>query len=310
MICGLALLIIASSSFAGTQCRGQGLELQVLGSGGPELTDARASSGYILWVDGRSRLLVDAGPGVSVAFERSGARFEELDAILLTHLHVDHSASLPAFVKGSYFTDRKRDLPVIGPAGDGAFPSTTAFLERMFGADGAYAYLFDYLPGSQPARSGAYLLRGMDVPLDGKRTTEVFRQGELHVSAIAVPHGIVPAVAYRVAWGEHRISFSGDTRADDGALEKLADRSELLVAHNAIPDSAGGIARKLHVAPEGIGQVARAARVARLVLSHRMKRTLGKEDETLAGIRRHYAGPVAFADDGDCFALSAEDSEQ
>jgi hypothetical protein len=32
-----------------------------------------------------------------------------------------------------------------------------------------------------------------------------------------------------------------------------------------------------------------------------MLRTLGKEEETLAAIRKEYAGPVTFADDLSCF---------
>jgi ribonuclease BN (tRNA processing enzyme) len=45
------------------------------------------------------------------------------------------------------------------------------------------------------------------------------------------------------------------------------------------------------------------AHVRQLVLSHRMLRTLGKENETQAEIRRRYSGPIAFANDLDCFAV-------
>jgi ribonuclease BN (tRNA processing enzyme) len=49
--------------------------------------------------------------------------------------------------------------------------------------------------------------------------------------------------------------------------------------------------------------IAGDAHVKQLVLSHRMLRTLGKEKETEAEIRRRYSGPMAFADDLDCFAV-------
>ena len=39
---------------------GRGLVLQVLGSGGPVADDDRASSAYLVWHDGRARVLVDA----------------------------------------------------------------------------------------------------------------------------------------------------------------------------------------------------------------------------------------------------------
>jgi hypothetical protein len=55
--------------------------------------------------------------------------------------------------------------------------------------------------------------------------------------------------------------------------------------------------------PSVIGQIAGEARVKRLVLSHRMLRTLGKEKETQAEIGKKFSGPVEFANDLDCFAV-------
>jgi ribonuclease BN (tRNA processing enzyme) len=55
--------------------------------------------------------------------------------------------------------------------------------------------------------------------------------------------------------------------------------------------------------PSVIGTTAANVHAKQLVLSHRMLRTLGKEKETEAEIRRHYAGPIAFANDLDCFAV-------
>jgi len=50
-----------------------------------------------------------------------------------------------------------------------------------------------------------------------------------------------------------------------------------------------------------IGRIAKTAGVGRVVLSHRMLRTLGRESETRSVIARVYPGPVAFAEDLDCF---------
>jgi ribonuclease BN (tRNA processing enzyme) len=55
--------------------------------------------------------------------------------------------------------------------------------------------------------------------------------------------------------------------------------------------------------PSVIGATAGNAHVHQLVLSHRMLRTLGKEQETESQIRLHYAGPLAFANDLDCFQV-------
>jgi ribonuclease BN (tRNA processing enzyme) len=55
--------------------------------------------------------------------------------------------------------------------------------------------------------------------------------------------------------------------------------------------------------PSVIGQVAGYAQVKELILSHRMLRTLGKEDQTLSAIKKRYSGPVEFANDLDCFPV-------
>jgi ribonuclease BN (tRNA processing enzyme) len=55
--------------------------------------------------------------------------------------------------------------------------------------------------------------------------------------------------------------------------------------------------------PSVIGTIAGNAHVKQLVLSHRMLRTLGKEKEAQAEIQRRYSGPIAFANDLDCFAV-------
>jgi ribonuclease BN (tRNA processing enzyme) len=67
------------------------------------------------------------------------------------------------------------------------------------------------------------------------------------------------------------------------------------------PEGTEGVPRALHVPPSVIGAIAKSANVHRLVLSHRMLRTLGHEEETLKVIARSYAGPVDFANDLDCF---------
>jgi hypothetical protein len=42
-------------------CGSTGLAVQVLGSGGPELQDKRASTSYLIWDHGSARVIVDAG---------------------------------------------------------------------------------------------------------------------------------------------------------------------------------------------------------------------------------------------------------
>jgi len=296
----MLLLMFLTAATAQAECRPGRVLLQVLGSGGPELDDGRASSAYLLWLDGRARLLIDAGAGAALNFERSGARIEDLQAVLFTHLHVDHSVAFPAFIKAAFFTSRESELPVFGPDGNALMPATTEFVQDLLGPNGAYRYLSEYVTPGEPA---AFHVRGVDVPL---RQGSIWRSdlGEgLNISAIPVHHGPIAALGWRVDIAGCSLSFSGDTSNRYQAMARLAAGSDLLIAHNAVPEGAAGVARNLHMPPGEIGRIADRAAVGAVLMSHRMNRTSGAEQQGLsqAGVRRYYGGPVRFADDMACY---------
>ena len=284
-------------------CGSTGVALQVLGSGGPELQDKRASASYLIWRGGVPRVLVDSGGGSALRFGESGATMSDLDVILLTHLHVDHTADLTALVKSSYFEERQRPLPLFGPEGNEGFPSTTRFVRGLFSASsGEYRYLSDYIT---PGRTGAdaYLLESHNVGPGPHEVRKIHDAGGISVFATRVVHGGVPAIAYRVEMDHVSVAFSGDTDGNNGNLELIARNVDLFVAHNAVPEGATGVWRSLHMPPGVIGKIASTAAVKQLVLSHRMLRTLGREAETLAAIRSSYRGEVQFSDDLQCFPV-------
>lgn len=288
------------SSAKAQSCGSQGVAVQVLGSGGPELQDQRASSSYLVWEDGQPRVLVDAGGGSALRFGQSGANMSQLDVILFSHFHVDHSGDFSALVKSSWFEDRKRPLPIYGPSGNDFMPSTTEFVSDFFGSKrGAYRYLSELLV---PNEEGSYKLQSHDVE-GSTKPVAVFRNGDLSASAVRVIHGGVPALAWRIEAGGKRIVFSGDTNGEGQSLTLLATNADLFVAHNAVPEGATGVERRLHMPPSVIGQIAGDAQVKHLVLSHRMLRTLGKEKQTQAEIEKRFSGPLDFANDLDCFAV-------
>ena len=295
----ITVMLLLSFNIHASQCDSHRVQLQVLGSGGPELDDGRHSSSYLIWLDGKARVMVDAGPGSSYMFGESQARFEDLDAVLLTHLHVDHVGDLPAYIKGSYFTDRKKDLKAFGPDKGWKMPSTSEYFNRLMGEQGAYAYLDDYLRQDLP---GDYNVIVTDVPLT-RRETHLFDLGNA-ISAKATPvhHGPVPAIAWRVELAGCVVGFSGDMSNQFEVFADFAKGADILVMHNAIPSSASSVAKHLHMTPSQIGDIAEKAQAKALVLSHFMNRTRDRET-TREQVSAHYKGQLHFADDGVVFAM-------
>jgi ribonuclease BN (tRNA processing enzyme) len=294
------LSINAAPLLTAQSCDATGLAVQVLGSGGPEMQDKRASTSYLIWDHGNARVILDAGGGSALRFGESGAKMSQVDVFLFSHFHVDHSGDFPALIFSSWFEDRKRPLPIYGPPGNDIMPSTTEFVPDFFSEPhGPFRYLSDFV---EPGAQGSYELQPHDVAA-GPTPVLVFRNADMALYAVRVIHGPFPALAWRVEIGGKRIVFSGDTNGEGEGLTQLAMNADLFAAHNAVPEDATGLERRLHMPPSVIGAIAANAHVKKLVLSHRMLRTLGKESETQSEIKRRYAGPIAFANDLDCFPV-------
>jgi ribonuclease BN (tRNA processing enzyme) len=291
----LSVILASSCSTVVAKDVCQGMQLQVLGSGGPEINDGLASSSYLIWIDGKAVLMIDAGGGSSLIFEKSSANFNHLKAILLTHLHVDHSAELPVYIKAGYFTHRDQNLPIFGPTAGGEFPSTENFVKALFSDQQAsvYPYLSDNLRQQQ---STDFLLEPVSVNPEDKIWKHTISEN-LSIAAIKVIHGAIPAIAWRVNYRGCSVSFSGDMNGSSGNLQILAKDSQLLIANNAIPENANPIAQRLHMTPSTIGKIAKQAGVKKLILSHFMNRSKDIKAQSKQIIAEYYPGEIIFAFD-------------
>ncbi len=300
LFCSVAVDGLADTTSAGCSLAGA-ITLQVLGSGGPIADDGRASSGYLIWMNGRSKFLVDAGGGVFLRFGEAGARFEDLEHIAISHFHTDHSTDLVALLKSGYFSERVRALSISGPAAGGDYPGTADYLERLLGqSHGAYAYLDGYLDGSE----GLVKLESIEVDsVPGKAVRVYADSTDVEIIALGVPHGPVPALAYRIRVGQKSIVFAGDQNGSFDAFINFARGTDVLVMHMPVPENISGVGRKLHAPPSVIGKIAAETGAGKLVLSHFMARSLENGEENLQEIQSRFSGIVVRANDLDCVGI-------
>lgn len=299
---GLGLMCCLAGPAALAEPRDKDMELVVLGSGGPGAT-GRAGASYLVLIDGTPKILVDAGPGAFVRVGEAKLSLEDTDTVLLTHLHVDHAGGLAGLFKaravsgGDHLT-----FNVWGPAASaktakGAyFPSTTRFLDLLFGQRGAFAYLKDFATPMD--------IRAHDVPLSVAALPAVrvlADDGDTVIKAIGGHHSDAPAVIYRIEHGGRSITFTGDIDAQGlAALRLIAKGSDLLVFNSVVRDPPGSraVLYELHTPPLAIGQVARDATVGHVLLSHLSPAVDSHRDEVLESVHGNYKGPVDFAEDG------------
>ena len=278
---------------SGTALAGS-LALVVLGSGGPR-PFGRGGASYIVEVNGTPRILVDAGPGMFLRVGELNLNLDQVDTVLLTHLHIDHTGDLPGFFLARSLTvsGSSARFNVFGPAGGGLFPSTTRFLNLLFEKGGAWEY--------QKTFGADEEIHGVDLPTDlTSRESQLLYKDGLRITAIATHHDDCPSVAYRVDYQNESIAFSGDMDASAlPNLIRLAKGCSLLVFHCAVldPPNSPALLYTLHTAPKHIGEAARDAQVKFLLLSHTAPDVEGASRSVLESIKASYNGPVSFAHD-------------
>jgi ribonuclease BN (tRNA processing enzyme) len=296
---GIAVTLVSAVPLeAQLRCSHDGVSVQVLGSGGPRAGTERASSSYLVWIDGESRVMIDVGGGAFVRFGEAGASLAALDLLAISHFHPDHASDLAALL---WLSDQARQvpLPIVGPSGNDAFPSLDELLHQLFDpGEGAFRILSGTVGG--PGRG--VLLEPTTVAVDGHDPVTVLERPGLTVRALSVPHTNVPALAYRVETRGVSVVFSSDQTGEDPRFVDFTRGADVLVMHMAIPVGAQGAVLAIHATPARVGEVARDAGVTHLVLSHLVP-TQEQLDEGIAAVRERYRGPVDAARDLDCFRV-------
>jgi ribonuclease BN (tRNA processing enzyme) len=315
LLCALASVVVAgvpTSAFEAspqTPCSIEPLAVQVLGTGGPDAGGTRASTGYLVWRAGRSVIMVDVGGGTFLRFGEAGAHLQDLSLLAISHLHPDHVSDLPALLWLSELA-RQQPLKIVGPSGGGAFPSFDTFLRRLFDwKSGAFPML-----GGTLGQSGRGVrLASIVVDANADTAQQVLSDSGLDITAIGVPHGNVPSIAYRIQVGDRTVVFGSDQNGNDATFTSFAADADVLVMHLGLTEHAPPPLSLAHATPAAVGRVARAARAKRLVLSHFIKApstvktpewfSLFDLDRAVEEVRKYFAGPVDRSVDLQCIPI-------
>ncbi|MFD7654690.1 MBL fold metallo-hydrolase [Actinosynnema sp. NPDC059797] len=256
------------------------MQLRVLGCAGSAPGPGLPTSGYLVEAGG-ARIVMELGSGVFGALMRHCDPFD-LDAVLLSHLHLDHCADFSALTvhrrhhpEPPYDVTERR-LPVLAPS---HAPSRLAAAHAASRAELAGLRLedaFDFVP----LAPGSY------------------RVGPVEVEVAAMRH-ICEAYAFRLTHGGASLVFSGDT-VPCPELVDLARGADLLLADSAWREQAGR-ADYLHMSGREAGAVAAAAGVGRLVLTHVLP--WSDRDGVLADAVTEFDGPVVLAAPGELYEI-------
>nr|WP_181375185.1 MBL fold metallo-hydrolase [Pectobacterium carotovorum] len=284
------------------QCESKKLTLQILGSGGPITDDQRASSGEVIWINGKSAILIDAGGGVFLRFGQAGARLEDLKLIALSHFHTDHVSDFAAILKGGYFLKDKKEIAIAGPESGGVFPSMTQYYSALFKKEnGAYSYL----NGLYDATDGLQISSKLkDIDYTSAEPQLVYQDDEMKVTALGIPHGDVPCLAFRIETRDGVIVVSADQNGSNKAFIPFAKGADILIMPLAIDDNADAESKFMHAAPDVVGKVAAEINPKVLVINHFMGKGLRMKDQSVKIVKQYYHGALYSSRDLSCFPIS------
>jgi len=223
------------------------VKIKVIGSSPAWPNPGGAQSGYLVEGPG-GKLLLDCGPGVLPSL-RAGGGWPELDAIAITHFHLDHWGDLVPWVWG-VLHHRGRGIDP-GHPDLWVPPGGHARLEH-FGDDLGFPDMFERVFTVREYEPG--------VP---------FEAAGLEVTALRTPHYRMAAYGFRVTDGTKVLTYSGDSAPDEKLVE-LGRGADLFICEaTLLTGEADGVPPRGHLSLEEAKEAFEASGAKRLLVTHR-----------------------------------------
>jgi ribonuclease BN (tRNA processing enzyme) len=255
------------------------MKVQILGSCGNQTAQREAVS-FIVQTSDRT-ILIETGPGVTRQVYRSGRKCSDIDSVLVTHLHADHSCGYP-YVIWSSFYDRlggasgKTTIDVAG------LSSVTEGLDRIL--------RICYDPDSFP-----FKIKYHGLSHSGR---DVVQFGDLKITSVPVIH-TTPNIGLRFDFEGKSVCYSSDTLYCEEFVD-LAHDCDVMIHEAFVDSSKVELSRKTkHATASEAGKAARNANAKRLLLVHLFPPLIGNERLLIDEASKEFRGEIVVPNEFD-----------
>ena len=280
-------------------------------AGGPIPTLDRSEPANLLRA-GQVRVLVDAGDGAVNNLARVGVDLSRVQAVFISHHHMDHYGGLLAVIGLAWMTSYPGTLEVYGPPGTAEL---VAGLAAGMGPQARTGWGFGQLSPPTDMFRVHEMTDGDTVAVGDLQVTA---RANSHFASDSGEHSEGVSLSYRFEFDGRSIAYTGDTGPSE-AVAELAAGSDLFVSEvmdfealiaamrlntpqmpAAVFEQMALHIRTHHLTGEQVGEIASTAQVGQILLTHYATPPGALEqsiDPILTGIRQNFAGPVHFGRD-------------
>jgi ribonuclease Z len=276
-------------------------EMRVIacGTGMPQPRLKQAGSCYLIELGNGDKFIIDLGKGSTERLAALGIPTDQLNKVLISHLHFDHAGDFPSFWLARGVNAARQPLYLWGPGG-GQNPDwgIRGWTEKI---QDAWAWDLATRKSSGDPRSTQLTV----TEIDWKKVNHLFYdENGVKIYSIPTIH-IDQSIGFILEWNGLKVAYSGDTAPNKWFLEHAAG-ADLAIHESMLPpdmwldkysmshEAAVMSGTQGHTTPRAFGKIMEIVEPRMAVVNH-----IQNDFDTAATVeeevRRYYDGPLSIA---------------
>jgi len=245
------------------------MRITMLGTGTSMPDSTRVQSGALVETQSQ-RVLVDIGSGVLHRLAQIDFNFTSLDAVFITHFHVDHCSDFMTLLQTLWMSGFDKALSVYGP------PMIEDWLQAL--RDSAFPYL----------------AAKIELRVHPLSIGETVVSGDLKVTNTETLHGTMDTRALRIEDDDSVALFSSDTAPSQRVID-LARGADILIHECNWLD--GPHPEGVHTSPGELARIVQEVAPRLLALTHVSPEVVADRDSVLQQISAETDARVVMSED-------------